>query len=329
MKSEVLKVKRYMENKEMNFFDLCVACWRAMGRGCAACGRVLARMVRLTYRYWWLVLTLVGLAIGAALYYTRPENLKYRIYAVALLNGPSIQQFQQVYASLESGRLLPGDAAIVDYMREKKVSAFESFRVIDCLRDETPDYIDFKRRSAGTDTIKAQMHDRLCLQFRMKTDNMNCVEGVEAALLEYLNSNEVLQQAYATYLVNLREEVAFNHRQAQKLDSLTSCYYYQSAPIARPDLRTGNGYISFTADNKISLFLNEIYKQHAHLQRVDQRLQLATAPVTLENHFAAYPIPVNGRRKNVVLFFIFGWCFACLLAEAIDKRKQISAWLKK
>ena len=65
------------------------------------------------------------------------------------------------------------------------------------------------------------------------------------------------------------------------------------------------------------------------MQRVDQRLQLATAPVTLENHFAVHPKPVNGRAKCVALFFLFGWCFACLLAEAIDKRKQISAWLKK
>ena len=47
-------------NNDMNFFDLCAACGRAIGRGCAACWRMIERMLRLTYRYWWLVLTLVG-----------------------------------------------------------------------------------------------------------------------------------------------------------------------------------------------------------------------------------------------------------------------------
>ena len=78
----------------------------------------------------------------------------------------------------------------------------------------------------------------------------------------------------------------------------------------------------------MKLFLNDIYKQQAHTQRGDYRLQLATAPVVLENHFAVDPKPILGRKKCMAFALILGWCFACLLAEVIDKRKQISAWLK-
>ena len=83
--------------QEMNFFDLCAACGRAIGRCFVALWRVIERMIRLTYKYWWLVLTIVILAVAAALYYTRFENRTFKVNAVALLNGPTIQQFEQAY----------------------------------------------------------------------------------------------------------------------------------------------------------------------------------------------------------------------------------------
>ena len=37
---------------------------------------VVARMIRLTWRYWWTVLPVMALAIGAAIYYSRPDNIR-------------------------------------------------------------------------------------------------------------------------------------------------------------------------------------------------------------------------------------------------------------
>ena len=65
------------------------------------------------------------------------------------------------------------------------------------------------------------------------------------------------------------------------------------------------------------------------MQRDDYRMQLATAPVVLENHFSLDPEPLNGRLKIMVVFFLLGWIGACVLAELIDQRKAIYAWLKK
>ena len=138
-----------------------------------------------------------------------------------------------------------------------------------------------------------------------------------------------MQQSYAVYVQNLREEVAFNHRQAVKLDSLTSAYYFNTP--AQMDTKDHNGNasaITFNGDRKIHLFLNKIYEQHEHLQNKDYRLQLATAPVVLENHFAVDPKPVLGRKKCLTIAFLLGWCIACLIAEIIDKRKALIAWMK-
>ncbi|MBO4249706.1 MAG: hypothetical protein J5884_00465 [Paludibacteraceae bacterium] len=315
-------------NKEMNFYDMCLACWHAICRGCASLGRMFAQMLRLTYRYWWLVISVVILALGAAFYYTRLDNLTYKVQAVALLNGPTIHQFDQVYVLLKSGNLIDPKAEIIPYIEERKVREFETYRVIDCKHDGVADYIDFKNRSSNTDTLKVQMNDRLCLEFRMKKRDLDALPYVEKALLDYFNSSKVLQQAYEPYMANLHEEVDFNHRQFQKLDSLTSCYYFQSANNTFPTMFTSNG-IAFYGERKIRLFLDQIYQQHAHVQQHDHRLQLATAPVTLENHFSVYPKPVNDRKKCFVLFFLLGWFGACALAEIIDKRRAIIAWLKQ
>lgn len=314
--------------KEMTFIDLCVAIGRSIGRGCKALGCLLAHMTRLTFRYWWVVITLLVLAVAAALYYSRSENQIYRLNAVALLNGPSIQQFEQAYAPLRTGRLLPADAAINPFLADKVAKRFTTYRVVDGLGDGVADYIDFRHKSRPTDTINVQMQDRLCLQFRLKARDFHQVPQIEQALLEYLNSNEAMQQSYATYITNLREEVAFNHRQAQKLDSLTSAYYFYASSPAQPANYNGNG-VNFYGDRKVRLFLEEIYEQQKHLQLGDYRMQLATAPVVLENHFAVYSRPLNGRLLCVLVFLLIGWIAGCGVAELIDQRKAICAWLKR
>ena len=314
--------------KDMNFWDLCVLCSRAIGRCCAWTWQIVQHMIRLTWRYWWLALVFIALGISAALYLTREDNLTFKVNAIATLNGPTITQFEQAYAPLRSGLMLPDDAAITPFVKEHVAQSFVTYRVIDCLGDGTADYIDFKHRVSLTDTVKVPMQDRICMQFRIKKRDLDQVPQIEQALVAFINSNASLQESYPAFLKDLREEVAFNHRQALKLDSLTSHYYYHTAAINQPSMSMNNG-ITFNGDRRIRLFLNEIYDQQERMRMYDHRIQLATAPVVLENHFAVDPKPVRSRRNSVVIFGLMAWIGACVLAELIDKRKALYAWLKK
>ena len=313
--------------KEMNFWDLCVEIGKGIGRGCMAAWALLSRMIRLTYRYWYIVMTLIVLAVAAALYHTRPKNIKYRVNAIAMVNGASLQQFEQAFAPLKTGLMLPQDAKIGPYMRYKQAGHFNIFRVVDVHHDGTPDFIDFKRKSNPKDTLEVQMRDRVCIQFRTPAYAVPMIPEIEKAVLEVLNGNEALQQAYAAYLPNLREEVAFNHRQAVKLDSLTSAYYYNAGASAATMGKDGSS-VNFYGDRKIRLFLDDIYRQHEHIQLGDFRLQLATAPVVLENHFVLDQKTVMTPAKCVILFFLLAWITGCLIAGVIDRRKELTAWLK-
>ena len=315
-----------MENqREMNFWDLCVAFGRLIGRGCQALWCIGRRMIRLTYHYWWLVLPILVLAIAAALYRSRPDNINRHVQAVALLNGVTIPQFEQAFAPLCSGKMLPPQSNLETIVNTQIASRFTTFRVVDCLHDGVADYVDFKRKSSPTDTTKVQMHDRLCIQFDIKDRNIHRLPEIEQEVLAFLNSNEALQQSYISYMPNLLKEAEFNHRQWNKLDSLTSAYYFNTR--LGEESGVGNGVV-FMGDKKVHLFLDQIYRQHKHTEQTDYRLQLAFAPVVLENHFAVNPKPLNGRNKSLVLFFLLGWIGACAIAEIIDKRKEIAAWLK-
>lgn len=314
--------------KETNFIDLCVACGRGIGRLCTALGCLLSRWLRLTWRYWWIALIFMALGAAAALYHTRDANLKYKANAVALLNGPTIQQFEQAFAPLMSNRLVPDDAAIKPYLNKLQVSHFATFRVIDCLDDKTPDFIDFGGHVSPTDTVKVQMQDRLCLQFRIKARDLDEMPRIEEGILELLNSNEAMQQSYQAYLPNLVDEAAFNHRQTIKLDSLTSHYYYHTPSGHIPSAYVGNG-VNFYGERRIHIFLDKIYEQQEEVQRDDYRLKLATAPVVLENHFTLDPKPIHRPIPTTIVLVILGWIGACVLAELIERRKEISAWLKK
>lgn len=321
-----MKSEKYME-REMNFFDLCAAGARAIGRLCVACWRWFTRVIRVSYRYWWVVLPIIALAVAASLYYTRPTNIKHKMNTVVLLNGPSIQQFEQALAPIKAAKTLPEDAAIAPFVFNRTATRFETFRVIDCLDDGVADYIDFKHKSSPTDTVKVQMSDRLCLQFCIKTRHLDSVPKIEEALLSYLNNNAAMQQAYESYYRNLLSETTFNHTQMVKLDSLTSEYYFHNHLGEQPLTGVGTGVV-WVGDWRVHLFLEDIYEHQERLQLMDQRLQLASAPVVFENHFAVDAKPVNGRIKFLLLFFLFGWFCGYVLAELIDQRKALSAWLK-
>ena len=318
-----------MENqREMNFFDLCVATANAIGRGIKACGNLLAAMLRLTVRFWWIVLPVLGLFIGYGIYSTRSEKTVYKVNSVVYLNGATIQQFDQAFAPLRTTLLLPEGSQMKKFFKDQIVSHFDSYRVIDAKHDGVADYIDFKRSSSPTDTVRVQMNDRLCVQFRVKSINLCYVPEIEKEVLSLLNANEAMQASYAAYRANLEKEAAFNHTQAVKLDSLTSVFYFHNV-AQKNSLKPERGEYLPTTESKIHLFLKDIYAQQKHTQLTDYRLQLATAPVTLENHFAVDPKPLNSRRQVLPKYALMGWILGCLIAELINKRKALYAWLTK
>lgn len=313
---------------EMNFFDLCVACGKAIGRACRCCGHWLAELLRLTFRSWWIVVPVVTIAIGAGFYYTRLDNQTFKVQGVVMINGASVEQFEQRFAMLQTAFQLTDQEPLKKYICERKVAAFETFYVVDALNDSVADYVDYKHKSNPTDTVKVQMKDRLAIQFHMKYRNLALLPEVEKQLLQFLNADEAMQKSYALYVKNLARELQFNHDQVEKLDSLTSMYYFYTVPGLTPEIAVREGVV-MTGDKKVHLFLDDLYAQQVRTERMDYRASFVTAPVTLENHLVVNPKAINGRRTMLPLFAIAGWLVGCCIAALIEQRKRIISWLRK
>ena len=316
-----------MENqqREMNFFDLCVIIGRAIGRGCMKVLRLLGKMVRLTFRFWWIVLPIFGLSIGLGIYNTRSSKINYKVGAYVFLNGPSINQFEQAFAPLRSRQLLDENDAITPYVKDKIVTDFATFRVIDAKADGVQDFVDFGGSILPTDTFCVQMNDRLYVQFLVRADEVESVPQIETAFLQFLNCNAALQASYQAFLPNNAEEMAFNHTLPARMAEMTEGY----TQYVRDFLKRDKSSFVLASDVRPRLFDKEIDRMQKKIQLGDYRTSLATAPITLENHFAVNPEPLNGRREMLPRYIILGWILGCIIAQLVDKRKAVYAWLKQ
>lgn len=296
----------------MNFFDLIVLTVKALKRLINGVANSLGALIRLSYRQWYVVGVVMLLMAVLALVYSRPSNRRYQVDGLLALNGPSLSLVKQVLKPIEQGTCM------------KDVVKLRSYDVIDCLADSTADFVDYKSRTSLTDTLHRHMTDYLAIRFQIRdTASLGTIEN---ELLAYLNSYPQIQNSYACYAANLREEAVYCHTQMQRLDSLTHAFYFEQGVMPQVASDSRNLLIG---DRRIHLFLDDINGHIAHTNFVDQRLARATAPVVVEGTFALQPIAKNHPVWMVLFALLAGYLLGCLIALMIEKRKAISAWLKQ
>ena len=321
------------EEREMNFFDLCKVCFDGIGRGIKACIQFLGALIRLTYRQWWVVLIVIAAVLTCVNIYTRKDNRIYKVDAVTILNGPTVELTQEKIKrlSMQVGPKINAQQNMVELLglpweEVEHVSHLQTFRVIDCLRDSVADYIDYDGKSSPLDTVCKQMPDRLCIQYRTKTPQNIAV--IEEALMNYLNSDPAMQAAFQAKQQILAREVEFTKKQVEKLDSLTSAFYFeQGTGMQAQGARSKEGIV--LGRREIKLFPGAVHGEYKHYQKLAYMQAFCTAPVVLEDHFIVHPAAVNGRFKMNVIGLFLGWLIGCLIAALVENRKAISSWLKQ
>lgn len=318
--------------REMNFFELCRACFRALWKGLCVCAQFLGIVIRLCFRKWWIVLPVIIVALVVANYYARRDNRIYKAEAVVWLNGPSVELTERVYKNLvhavpayisetQNLHALLG----LSYEQLDGVRNFDALPVIDCLRDSVADYIDYHKSSSPEDTVNVRMPNRLCLTFQTKRPNN--VKVVGEAVINYLNSNPQMQAAYAHKCKVLGRELKFAEDHVEKLDSLTSAFYFEQGVGQQAQASPWrNGMV--LGRREIIFFQDEINREFRTYDKLDYQAAFCTAPVVVEDHFTINPVALNGRIKMNVIGLLIGWIIGCLLAALIEQRKTILAWLR-
>ena len=321
-----------MEHKETSLFDLIYAACKACGRGINRIICLLSRMIRLSWRKAYIVLPLLILGLAAGIYWTRPENRKYKVEAVLILNGPT--EFDVAQA------LMPIEFAVDANMSETQnlqnllqlepeiarvTTRFEHFPVIDFRHDSVPDMIDYKRSHKRSDTLDIVMDNRIAVRFRTK--NINSVPTVQQNLLQYLNSQPQIQAAYEAKKADIERFAEFCRVQTEVLDSFIVEFYFNQGTGCQNKVRPWSPGL-VVGSREVQAMHNDMFELLERRKQVTHELSLMTAPVVLDSNFALNPEPVRNPHIWRILFMLAGWIAGTILAWLIEDRKNILAWLR-
>jgi hypothetical protein len=320
------------QEREMNLFDVCKACINGMVRFFKWIAYYIGYGIKISIRKWWIVLPSIALFLSLALYYARPANWIYEVDGIVVLNGPSTSAVKDRFEALGKGMLcekMPTQTLMqmLDITGEEaiKLREFKTYYVIDAKDDKTADFVDYDKAIPAVDTLNVRMPNMLALQFRTK-DPAN-IPNIEQKIMAYMNASQEFQMAFKATQMNMLRQHQFDCAHVEKMDSLISAFYLGAGTPQIQTDRWGDGILM--GKREIQLFLDDIEDLFEQKRERDNTFALCTAPVAIQTHFTANPLPVNNRLKWGCIGLLVGWLMGCILGCMIEQRKRIIAWIKQ
>lgn len=319
------------EQKNTTLLDLLYAFARLIKHFCTWLKNLCSKMIRLTWRKWYITIPMIIIGFALSLWLTALERREYKTVGVLILNGPTdfeVKRSIDLLANatpeyLNPKTTLQAQLGLTDE-QANGLGYFECFPVIDYRNDSVADAIDFKRKHNPADTLDVVMNNRLAVVFRTK--NLQAIPDIENGLLNYLNNNPQHQASFEAKKKAVETQAEFCRTQIAMLDSFSTTYYFLQGTGMQAQL---NPWREGTVIGR-----REIMPLHPHIlglmetqKKVDHELAHMTAPVAIESSFAGSPRPVWRRILVCPALTLAAWFLALLLAWAIEDRKELLAWL--
>ncbi len=318
--------------RELNLWELFLICIRAIGRALTWIWNVCANTIRLSLQLWYIVLPLLIIGIACGAYYSRNENRIYHVGAMVHLSGVNRADVSRLYNALalatpetvNQAQTLSALLGLTDD-QTRKLRKFDMWNVLDYQRDSIPDVIDRENKHDLADSVTIVMPDYVYLCFQTKRPQEAQVVG--QAIIDYLNSDIELQRAYQANLNLLQRKANFCRTQIDKLDSLTTSFYFEQP--GKDQLRYERWSSALVVgDRRIKLLHPDILGLIQTTESVEKQLVLATAPVVSMGEFVVDARAINGRMKCLAVGAVAGYVLGCSCAFAWRRRKQFMQWLR-
>lgn len=315
-------------SKEINLLQLISLFFNWLKKVVLSILNFFAYILRLTYRHkvTFVVVMLACIIIGQ--YFARQSARTYKAEAMAMLYGSDAQTVKEIFKQLEfsgsSNKLtsLATKLSLPDSVTNNIVE-FHSFFVIDYLKDKGPDKVDFENNHSLSDTTNVRMTDRIYLQ--IKTKNINQIPQVQAAMINYLNNNQVLKSQFNIKKSEFIQQINICELEIHRIDSLAKISYFKDS---EKQLQFENNKL-LMGEQKKQLFYDDLLRLQAIKSYAEIKLGDYKQAIDLPSGFVINPMPLNGRMKIGVYSIIIGLIISLLLFELIENRKKIEAFLKK
>jgi len=312
--------------KEINLLQLIAMLFNWLGGLLKSLLEGLGYLLRLSYRHALITLIITGLAVGVGLFISRPSARIYKAEAMAMIYGSEAQTVKEVCKQLENSiatNNLYSLSAILQIPDSvvRNITQFQSFYVIDYLKDKVADRVDFDNNHPLTDTLNVRMTDRL--YFRIKTKNTSQIPIVQKALLNYFNTNEVMKTQFENKKNELKQEIDICNAECKRIDSLAKVSYFKDVD---KQIKFDNNKL-IVGEQKKQLFYGDLLEIHKAKSKAEIQYVNYKQPMALPSGFAVIQIPINGSVKYGVLGLLIGYFVSLIVSALFENRKKIAKYL--
>ncbi len=284
-------------------------------------------LLRLLYRQKIALIIVTIICVGIGQYLARPSARIYQAEAMAILYGPEAQTVKEVAKQLSN---------VLDYKKTtslspklnlpdsitKNIVSFETFDVIDYLKDGVADKVDFAGNHSLSDTLNLKMKDQL--YFRLKIKKISQAPQIQSAIINYLNTNSKLQSEFNSKKDEYKNRIEICNIESKRIDSLASLSYYKST---NQQIKFDNNNL-LIGEQKKQLFYDDLIRLNDIRSFSEFKLTDFKQPIDLPSGFVVNPAALNGRVKYFVLSIVIGFALSLLLAGLIENLKKIITYLK-
>ena len=315
-------------NKEINLLQLLTLLYNWFIKVLKNTINFFGNLIQLSYKFKILTIVVVAFNVSISLYLTRPSARIYKAEAMAMLYGSEAQTVKEVCKQLEnsisSNNLysLATKLSIPDSVA-KNIVGFQSFYVIDYMKDKVADKIDFNNNHSLTDTLNIKMKDRL--YFRVLSTNINQIPKVQVAILNYFNNNNVMKAQFANKRSELIQEIKICNNESLLIDSLAKVSYFKEVD---KQLQFDKNKL-IVGEQKKQLFYGELLDLQNIKSKAETQIVDFKQPVELPSGFVLNPIPLNGRVKYGVESIFIGYFIAVVISVLINNFKKIIKFLER
>jgi len=315
-------------NKEINLLQLLILLCGWIIKGLKNIVVFFGNLVQLSYKYKIVTIIVIILSLSTGLYLSRPSVRVYKADAMAMLYGSDAQTVKEICKQLENSistnnlYSLASKLSIPDSVA-KNIVGFQSFYVIDYLKDGVADKVDFDNNHSLTDTLNIKMKDRL--YFRVFSTKISQIPKVQAAILAYFNNNSVMKAQFENKRNELLQNVKICNSESLLIDSLAKVSYFKSN---HEQMQFDNNKL-LVGEQRKQLFYGELLDLQNIKSKSETKIVDFKQPVDLPSGFVLNPVPVNGHTKYGVVSLLIGYILAVVISVLIDNFKKVVKFLEK
>lgn len=280
------------------------------------------------YRYKWLIMSVVILALIAGQYHARKSNRYYKAGALISINGSNANEVKGILAQLENANPLEESLSLstklnIEDSIAKSIKEIRSFNVIDYNRDSIPNVIDFKNSHSKRDTVNVY-HTRV-LYLQIKTYSIKHLPIIEQSIKNFVNRNAFIQQKFKSEIENFNSEIAICDSELQRIDSLAKVSYFKDE---EQNIKLENNKL-IVGEQRKQLFYYDMFELQKRKRKAELELAQFIDPVVIPGGLVLNPKAVNNRLDNAILSGFIGIALALWLSFLLRYTHTVLSWLDK